>query len=93
MQPVRLGDRIIAPGEGLKAFTRERDMGLEKQFNSREKFQADTCQSCGARERPNEACVCDGLDWYMLPGGGVECQAHRFARAIGGTKKFWFFKR
>lgn len=41
------------------------------------------CQCCGyakARESDLE-CVCDRLSWYMLPGGGVECEAHKFARA------------
>ena len=94
MRPIRLGDRVIAPGEGMNALSRERDLALEKNTSIKQRFQPDACQCCGARDMPGVVCVCDGLDWYILPGGAVECQAHRFARAIdpvGSRKKFWFF--
>lgn len=89
MNPIRIGERLVAPGEGLAALARERDR--YETDGSKERFSPDICQCCGAVERPGETCVCDGLDWYMIPGtnGAVECQAHRFARAIGANKKQW----
>ena len=90
---IRLNGRVLAPGEGIEALRREQGTALQSDRSTREKFPVDTCQCCGARERPGQTCVCDGLDWYMLPGGGVECQAHRFARAIDPAKKKFFFLR
>jgi hypothetical protein len=60
-----------------------------------DKFDVRVCQCCGFRRTHEQdpECVCDGLDWYVLPGGSVECQAHKFARAIGqGKKTFTFFR-
>ena len=84
---IRIGDRVVATGEGREALARERDRVLMRDNHVRQRFQHDVCQCCGARETTGATCVCDGLDWYMLPGGGVECQAHKFARAIGDGKK------
>lgn len=86
-RPIRIGDRLVAPGEGLTALSRERDSALEKNTNIKERFQYDACQCCGHRETNENTCVCDGLDWYMDRFGNVECQAHKFARAIGDGKK------
>lgn len=61
----------------------------ERDLEERQKFQKNICQCCGYRKvKPTDPeCVCDGLDWYMLPGGSVECAGHKFARAIGDGKK------
>lgn len=54
----------------------------------RQKYDPRICQCCGFFRKDDNApeCVCDGLDWYMDKDGRVECQAHRFARAIGQGK-------
>ena len=75
---------------------------LRAQWNAREhvlpdaqRFDPRVCQCCGYAKRTAESpeCVCDGIDWHMLPGGGVECQAHRFARSIGMGKKSFLVGR
>lgn len=93
MKPIRLGDKYYAPGKGLAAVSIERDKALQEDRASKQRFQHDVCQCCGARDRDGVTCVCDRLDWYMLPGGSVECQAHRFARAAGLGKRRFFFGR
>lgn len=52
-------------------------------------FQKTTCQCCGFQrhQSTDPECVCDGLDWHMLPGGSVECAAHKLMRAVGDGKK------
>ena len=49
------------------------------------------CQCCGftRKQLSDPECICDGTRWFGLPGGGVECEPHRFARAIGRNKS-WF---
>jgi hypothetical protein len=68
----------------------------EQDLEDRQTFQKDVCQCCGhlKKSEADPECVCDGLDWYLDKFGNVECQAHRFARAIGQGKKsfalpFW----
>lgn len=61
-------------------------------------FDPQVCQCCDAvRKHPDDPeCVCDGLNWYLDQDGRVECEAHRFARAVGGSKKsfgFWRVKK
>lgn len=53
------------------------------------KFDPLTCECCGHKRRTPEdpECVCAGLDWHLDKDGRVECQAHRFARAVGGNKR------
>lgn len=50
-----------------------------------QRFDSRICQCCGYAKASDSAleCVCDQQDWYMLPGGGVECQIHRMMRAMG----------
>jgi len=49
----------------------------------RTEYDRNVCQCCGFRDTGGPSlCVCAGLDWYQLPNGSVECQAHRFARAV-----------
>jgi hypothetical protein len=61
----------------------------ERDLEDGQDFQRNVCQCCGYRKPRQDSpeCVCDGLDWYMLPGGSVECAAHKFSRAIGDGKK------
>lgn len=75
---------------------------LRATFTAQEHVQADkqkydprVCQCCGYERRNDEdpECVCDGLDWYMDKDGRVECQAHRFARAIGSSKNIFGMSR
>lgn len=49
------------------------------------KFSSLVCECCGHSRKvdTDPECVCAGLDWYLNSDGRVECQAHRFARAIG----------
>ena len=76
---------------GLPDVLRRAWTAQERDLKDGQKFQRDVCQCCGYRKprKDSPECVCDGLDWYMLPGGGVECQAHKFARAIGVGKKIF----
>ncbi len=55
----------------------------EKDLTDTQQYDKNVCQCCGYAKTTASAieCVCDRLDWYMLPGGGIECQAHRFQRA------------
>ena len=93
MRSIRLGGQTIAPGEGIAALSRERDSAFERNTHDKQTYQSNVCQCCDFRSTGDEVCVCDGLDWYMLPDGSVECQAHKFARAIGqGKKTFSFFR-
>lgn len=62
-----------------------------------QKYDPLVCQCCGYAKTVASAveCVCDRLDWYMVDGGGVECQAHRFQRlgmnmpGVPAKRKFW----
>lgn len=75
---------------------------LRTMWDAEQRVQADkqrfdplVCQCCGADTSKGE-CVCDGLNWHLDKDGRVECEAHRFARAVGGSKKsfgFWRLKR
>lgn len=51
----------------------------------KQRYDMRICQCCGYEKQTDYAveCVCDQQDWYMLPGGGVECQIHRMMRAMG----------
>ena len=73
----------------LRSALRAQFTAQELDREDRQRFQKNVCQCCGYSKRhPNDPeCVCDGMDWYMVPGGSVECQAHKFARAIGEGKK------
>jgi len=95
---VVLGGRRFKVGSLTERATVEHDFHVEQGSGAvvRERYDRAICQCCGFRERQGsvETCVCAGLDWYMLPGGGVECQAHRFARAVGEQKRTPFtFRR
>lgn len=70
--------------DALRATFRAQDHNLP----DGQKYDPSVCQCCGYLKRGPDSpeCVCDGLDWYMIQGGGVECQAHKFARAIGRGK-------
>lgn len=72
--------------------TLDRSDGHDKQ-----RYDPLVCQCCGfVQKRPSDpTCLCDGLDWYMLPNGDVECQGHRLKRMIDGEsrKRFWVFGR
>jgi hypothetical protein len=59
-----------------------------------QKFEEDICQCCGywRKDYKDPECVCAGLDWYMDKAGHVECQAHRFARAVGEKKQTFIMK-
>lgn len=88
-----LGGRLFRANSLTEMATVEHDFHMDKRNGAvvREKYDRTVCQCCGYREHKGsvETCLCDGLEWYMLPDGRVECQAHRFARAInGGRKKF-----
>lgn len=52
------------------------------------------CQCCGnyRKDDTEPECVCDGLNWHMSADGRIECEAHRFARAVGMSKKVFGFK-
>jgi hypothetical protein len=52
-------------------------------------FSPLVCQCCGHTKKvdTDPECVCAGLEWYLDKDGRVECQAHRFARAVGGNKR------
>lgn len=67
----------------------------EQDREDRDRYTPLVCQCCGFRRKTEDdpECVCAGLDWYMDKGGGVECQAHRFARALGGGKKRFLMTR
>lgn len=76
------------PAPSLKEVLRDRNVALENHDADKQKFDPLTCQCCGYRKERDDSpeCVCDGLEWYMdKVGGGVECQAHRFARAVSGS--------
>ncbi len=53
----------------------------------KEVYDPRVCQCCGHYRKHDEdpECVCDGLRWF-LKDGVVECEAHRFARAVGEAK-------
>lgn len=73
----------------LRDALRATNVAQELDLEDRQQFQRNVCQCCGYRKvnQHDPECVCDGLDWHMLPGGSVECAAHKFARAIGDGKK------
>lgn len=73
----------------LKDALRAQNVAQELDLADGQRFQRNICQCCGYRKvnADSPECVCDGLDWRMLPGGSVECAAHKFARAIGDGKK------
>jgi hypothetical protein len=72
----------------LKDALRAQNIAAELDLSDRQTFQREVCQCCEAvRSKPTDPeCVCDGLEWYLSRDGRVECQAHRFARALGGGK-------
>lgn len=72
----------------------------EKDLTDGQKYDASVCQCCGYAKTSATAleCVCDGLNWYLLSDGNVECEAHKFARAgllVPGasSKPRWFGSR
>ena len=73
---------------GLKDLFRAQNVAAERLLADTQKFDKTVCQCCDyVRYKDSDPeCVCDGLDLYMSKDGRVECQAHRFARAIGGGK-------
>ncbi len=77
----------------LKDVLRATWTAQEQDHTSKERWTPLVCQCCGHRRKAEDdpECVCDGLDWYMDKGGAVECQAHRFVRAMGGGKKRFLF--
>ena len=81
---------------GLKDALRSAWVAQEQDRTDTQRFDPLVCQCCDhARSKLTDPeCVCDNLDWYLLPGGSVECAAHRFARAKGlTTKRFAFIGR
>lgn len=79
----------------LDALRQEPDRFFDKSDGQdKQKYSPDVCQCCGADVSKVE-CLCDNLTWFMLPGGGVECQGHRMKRMIDGEarKRFWVFGR
>lgn len=58
-----------------------------------QRYDPMVCQCCGHRrfKDTDPECVCDGLDWYMIKGGGIECQGHKMLRAFGATAKTFDF--
>lgn len=75
----------------LKDMLREAWVAQEQDREDRQKFIKTVCQCCGyARYKDSDPeCVCDGTKWYLEKDGRVECEPHRFARAIGqGRKSF-----
>lgn len=85
-----LGGKLYKAKSLTELATVERDIHLDRNggLPHREKFDAAVCQCCGVRENPNkEPCVCDGVAWFLMPGGRVECLPHRTARAISGNRR------
>jgi hypothetical protein len=75
---------------------------LRATFNAQEHNQADkqrfdprVCQCCGYFRNRDEdpECVCDGLNWHMDKDGRIECEAHRFERAIGRGRTIFGMRR
>jgi hypothetical protein len=66
---------------------RQVNIANERENLDKRRFNPLVCQCCNYTKATADdpECVCDGLDWYMDKAGNVECQAHRFARAIGAT--------
>lgn len=60
-----------------------------------QKYDPRICQCCGNFRKDDEApeCVCDGLNWYLDKDGRIECEAHRFARAIGKSKSIFGWRK
>lgn len=87
-------------GKITDALMRAASVAQEHNLPDQQEYDPLTCQCCGyTKSQDSELeCVCDQLPWYMLPGGGVECQAHKFARAglnmpgVQAKRKFWQFK-
>lgn len=73
----------------LKDALRAQYVAQEHNLPDLQRFDPLVCQCCGyAKAKASDPeCVCDGLDWYMRAGGGVECQAHKFARSVGLAPK------
>lgn len=79
----------------LDGLRQEHDRALDKSDgHDKQQYPANVCQCCSADTSKAE-CLCDGLKWHMLPGGGVECEGHRFARMVDGgkPKRFWHIGR
>lgn len=76
----------------LRGLVRNMHVATENADADKQVYDPRVCQCCGYERRHDEdpECVCDGLDWYMDKDGRIECQAHRFARAIDGPKKRLF---
>ena len=72
---------------------RAANIAQEHVQEDKQRFDPKVCQCCGYAKTTDSAaeCVCAGIPWYMIPGGGIECQAHRFARAAGKTPKRFDF--
>lgn len=93
-----LGGKLYKAKTMTELALMEHDIYMDRNggLGSRERFDPLVCQCCGAREQPGSLikCVCDGTEWYQSADGRVECQPHRFARAIhGNSRKWWRFGR
>jgi hypothetical protein len=88
LKSVNIGGRSVAPGGGLEALARERESA--RAITSHEQFHSYICQCCEYVQKEGEQpCLCDGLPWFLDGYGNLECQAHKFARALGlNTKTF-----
>lgn len=64
----------------------------EHLFAKKEQYDPRICQCCGYFKKRDDdpECVCDGLKWYQK-NDQVECEAHRFARAVGEKKTLFLF--
>lgn len=84
-------------GRNLASYQLEHDIAMESDRADSQRYDPLTCQCCGHKRHStaDPECICDGLDWYQLPGGHMECVAHRFERMLGKKKRtfFSFFKR
>ena len=79
----------------LRSALRATNVAQEHVLPDTDHYDPLVCQCYGYRQKPDSVleCVCAGTEWYMLPGGGVECLPHRVVRASGGAKSWWSFKR
>lgn len=81
---ITLNGEEVKPGQGIETLAVERERAFSKDRSSRERFDPLVCQCCGERRTADElpSCVCTGIPWYQSADGRVECQAHKWARAI-----------
>ena len=79
----------------LKDALRATFAAQERNLPDKQRFDPLVCQCCGyAKRRADDPeCVCDGISWHMGRDGRIECEAHRFARSIGGGKKTFLIGR